>query len=170
MNVLLSPILSLPWYFREANMESSSNERRKHQDGLQQRRWGQFRLCQHRIPSPSVNTLAIRTRTAKTPPSHLAAAMSDIASCVLAPVTTLPGPVKVTFCFICTRHHNIARTPVQIHVRADASWEGAGGRRRHTILASLRRSRRKSLIMRARDGTELKGCNMGSRDQMSEAR
>lgn len=48
-------------------------------------------------PSPSVNILATLTRIPKTPPSQLAAAMSGIASSVLAPVTTLPGKVIVIF-------------------------------------------------------------------------
>ena len=168
MHILLSPILCLDTFGKQIwKVYRMNGESIKTRTPTAKMRPISSLPASH--PSPSVNTLAIRTRTAKTPPSHLAAAMSGIAICVLAPVTTLPGPVKVTFCFNCTRHYNIARTPVQIHVRADATWEGAGGRRRHTILASLRRSR-KSLTMRARDGTELKGCNMGSTDYMSENR
>lgn len=63
----------------------------------------------------------------------------------------------------------ISMAPFQAHVRADVSWEGAGGRRRHMILVSLKRSRHKTLI-RAKEGTELKSGSLALRDHLSKNR
>ena len=54
--------------------------------------------------------------------------------------------------------------------KGQRQWGGAGGRRQHTTLVSLRRSHCKSLIMSARDGMEWKSCNLALRDHMSENR
>lgn len=78
-------------------MESSSNERGKHQ-GAKTNGDDEINFVSASIASQSFGEYLGDTDTdPKTPPSHLAAAMSGIASSVLAPVTTLPGPVKQLF-------------------------------------------------------------------------